>query len=121
MAMIQAISKKEFQSRFPKEFQSLIADLYEKKKAHRQQVYEHLKKESENKSKQHMLDNVYGLKHTDIKNFVTQPAMQGFSRHLIRGNKLLENNDPIVADIYSPTTKQLKMNHLERRRGTEPR
>jgi len=103
--MVQAITKKEFEQRFPKEFKNYVKEIYEKKKAHRDLVFEQIKKDQGLKMAQYKSENVYCLKNRGIKDYVIKPALQGFSKYLNRGNKLWDDKDPVLAELHSPGIK----------------
>jgi len=108
LAIVQAITKKEFEQKFPNEFHTHIKGLFEKKRAHRETIFEQIKKEHGLKIAQYKSDNVYCLKNRGIKDYLIKPALQGFSKYLNRGNKLWDGNDPVLAELHNPDKKSHK-------------
>jgi len=105
LAIVQAITKKEFEQKFPSEFHAHVKGLFEKKKAHRESIFEQIKKENANKLAQFKSDNAYSLKNRGIKDYLIKPALQGFNKYINRGNKLWDDKDPILAELHNPDKK----------------
>lgn len=100
--IVQMITKHEYALRFPKEFQDYIKNIYEKKRQHRDSVFEQRKKEQSEKTQRDRSDSVYYLKNRDMKDYVMKPSLQGFSRYINRESKLYEEKDTRCAELHTP-------------------
>ena len=70
--------------RFPVEFQIYLIKAYEKKKQHRETVFEKKKNDQDTRATHYKIENTYCIKNKGIKDFVVKSSMQAFSRHLNR-------------------------------------
>lgn len=99
--VVQAISRREFRSRYPRDFHHHLISNYETKKVQRETIFENLKKDHQAKMEQYKVDNIYCMKNTTIAKLTTKVAKQCFSRKMLRENKL-DDEGSYFLKITSP-------------------
>lgn len=102
--LVQAITKKEFKLRFPKDFQEYVASTYETKRKHREEIYNNIKKDNQTRIDQYKADNVFSITNASIANLTTKAAKHCFSRQMQRESKLAEEPVNTIMGTISTTT-----------------
>lgn len=111
--IVHTVTKKDFDSKFFKEFNEYLIELHEKKRKQREMVYENLKKEQEAKFSQYKDANVYFMKNSQMKNVMNKSAIQGFSRYIHREQKNIETKTSFPESRKSPEFFDQDMHSLQ--------
>jgi len=97
--ILQAMTRREFKSRFPYDFHDMVAAQYQGKKEGREVIFENLTKDSQPKIDQYKAENLYCLKNTSIANLTTKAAKITLSKQIKRERPAEQDTFPYFINI----------------------
>jgi len=97
--ILQAMTRREFKSRFPYDFHDFVTAQYQGKKEGRDIIFENLTKDAQPKIDQYKNENLYCLKNASMANLTTKVAKQSFSKQLQREKHVESNTFPYYINI----------------------
>lgn len=103
---MHSITRRDFRTKFPRDFYENVRETYEQKRTHREGVFEKHKASSLTKEDYYKNENIYCLQNVNMNDIVARPAIHGLSRHIQRENKNIIKEDPILKSITASPRPQ---------------